>query len=651
MKLIKIYLVIVMLVYMPLNAKDKPMNINFQNLKIEDLIKITSKVLGKNILLNQAIPGNVDFISNKDIYEKDLFNILVYVLEEKGFTIVDNNDILRVVRIGEASKYNLPVSANDTPSTFSMVTNVFPLVNLNVDYVASKVVHLIGKSGRVVTDKVSNSLIVTDFPDNIETIKQVIDYISLDKQKDVQMITLQYTQAQTLSTELKNLAKAIFDETIDTQKVEILVNKDTNSIILVGKESNIKVLKEFVDKIDVKGSLAEHITEVIGLKNTEAKSIMTLIDSILSKKVYPDPASKPFVGSDEETNTIVVMGAKSEVDNIKDLINKLDIDRPQVYVKAQIIEISDRRSQTVGMQYGIVGGGAGSDGLVAMAANLGSVTNVQTMTNLLNSGIAGIKIPSGVDAVVGLNATINLLKSNGAAESISEPSILAINNKESSIYVGERRSIKTGTVLSDTSALNNRTTYAREDIGLTLKVKPRISNDDKVILEIKALLEGVSGGDADTPTTTKKEVNTSAIVNNGESVILGGLIQNVSGETVTKIPLLGDIPVLGQLFRNNVDTNDKVSLVVILTPYIVSKSSDLAQVRQYLSELAQIEDKMLKDLEVRYQENLIKQKKDDAKRDKKSDKLQQKIDKLDGENKTKETKSNYEQTVNSVFGL
>lgn len=645
MKLSKILILITLVVSLQtsLFAQKKPMNINFKNLEIEELIKITSKILGKNILLNNKIPGKVDFVSNKVVYEEDAVNILIYVLAEKGYTLVDNNGILRIVRLGEASKYNLPVFSNGTKNSYQMVTNVFELQNLNVDYVASKVVHLIGKSARVVTDKKSNSLIVTDFVDNIKTIKKVINYLSKDKEKDLQMIALEYVQAADMATELKNLAKSIFDQTIENQKVDIFINKDTNSIILIGKKQNNDELVKYLKKVDIEGSLAENVTEVIGLKNTEAKSTITLLNSILGKKVYKDPSLKPFVAADEETNTIVLMGPKSEVESLKQLIDKLDIDRPQVYVKAQIIEVSDTKAQEIGIQYGIAGGGAGSDGLAAMSANLGNSKASSTLIyggdnspgliDLLSSGFAGIEVPDkeNLSAIVGLNAALNLLKSNGALEILSEPSILAINNKESSIYVGQRRSIKTG--VTGTGDDTN-TNYSREDIGLTLSVKPRISNDSKVILEVKTLLEGVDESIKtadDQPVTTKKEVKTSAIVNNGESVILGGLIQNRSSDSSNKIPLLGDIPVLGQLFRNDVESNDKVSLVVILTPYIVSKSSELSAVRRFLAELSQIEAKVLKDLEIRRKQNLIEQKIQDIKRDEKHEDLDEEIKDYDEE--------------------
>jgi general secretion pathway protein D len=215
-----------------------------------------------------------------------------------------------------------------------------------------------------------------------------------------------------------------------------------------------------------------------------------------------------------------------------------------------------------------------------------------------------------------LGATVNLLNQQGAANIVSEPSLLCLNNKQSSIYVGETRSIKTGT--TTTTGGNISDNYVREDIGLTLKVKPRISNGDKVTLEINTKMEdiGNANGTNGQPDTTKKDITTTAVVNNGESIILGGYIKEKVTRTETKIPLLGDIPLLGALFRNNYEARDKINLVVIITPYIVPKTKDLTYVRNQLSELKILEDKYTKDAILRLEKMKIKADKENIETDK-----------------------------------
>jgi general secretion pathway protein D len=189
-----------------------------------------------------------------------------------------------------------------------------------------------------------------------------------------------------------------------------------------------------------------------------------------------------------------------------------------------------------------------------------------------------------------LGVSLDFLETNGAAEVLSEPSILCVNNKESTIYVGETRSILSTT--STTTAGIPTNSYTRQDIGLTLTVKPRLSTDNKVSLDVKATLEGIKTDNGlGTPTTTKRNVSTTAIVNGGEEVIIGGLIKNDESGARSKIPFLGDIPFLGGLFRSDTTSSSKTNLVIILTPYIVESSNDLGALKEKLSDLEALQKK------------------------------------------------------------
>ncbi|MDD2699316.1 MAG: secretin N-terminal domain-containing protein [Arcobacteraceae bacterium] len=632
-KVLRIVLILVMGVVFAF-GKGEEININFKNLEIVDLIKIVSKILDKNILMDQDVSGKVDFVSNKPVDKEDVLNILMYTLEPKGFTIVDNNGILRLVRINDASKYNLPV-VSKTIETFQIITEVFIVPNVNVDVISSKIRHLISTSAKLVTDKDSNAIIITDFVANIKTIKSVIDLLSVDAKKYIEDVKLKNLQAADIQPELVTMAKTIYNEQVENEKVAILLNKDTNSLMFVGKEENVKYLVNYLRDVDNNGSLVAKTVEVMTLKNAEAKAVVTMISGIIANKQYKNPNDKPYASSDEESNSVILMGQKDELEYYKDLITQLDTDRQQVYVQARIIEVSENKTRDVGIKYGIDGFQTGSSGLAMASSKLnggssvldkvGSIGNLDLTT--MKSGLA-------------LGMTVNLLNQNGAADIVSEPSLLCINNKQSSIYVGETRSIKTGT--TTTTGGNISDNFVREDIGLTLKVKPRISNGDKVALEINTKMEDV--GQTTTngqPNTTKKDITTTAIVNNGESIILGGYIKEKNEKTVDKIPLLGDIPFFGALFRNTKEINDKINLVVIITPYIVPKTKDLTYVRNQLSELKILEDKYTKDAILRLEKMKLKTDKENIETDKQlleleDDKVDVKEDRVDFELDKKE---------------
>lgn len=437
----KIFIVLLLVFYALNLYSNDEININFKDIKVDDLIKITSKITKKNILVTQIINEKVDYIPTQKITKENLFDILETTLKEKGYFLVDENGVLKV------------------------------------------------------------------------------------------------------------------------KKIEIIKDE-------------------------------EQFTEVIGLKNVDGVNIIKILDDIVNKK-YINKATKPFVSLDLESNSLVVMASKDELKQIKNLIQELDKEKAQVYVQAKIIEVNNELVNKIGISYGIISTSARSDGINAISSNLNGGSNaIKEAVDTLGIKVSDINIKSGL----ALGASLNLLQQNGALDIVSEPSILAIDNKESSIYVGEKISVEISSTLTDGGL--QRTNYEREDIGLTLKVKPRISSDTKLTLEINTLLEGIkstSVSAGQNPDTLKKEIKTAAILNNGESVIIGGLIENKNETIEQKVPVLGDIPLFGGLFKNDSKMNKKNNLVIIVTPYMIPKSKDITYIREQLSELKKLEDKYLQD--------------------------------------------------------
>ncbi|MDN5107097.1 secretin N-terminal domain-containing protein [Aliarcobacter butzleri] len=437
----KIFIVLILIFYALNLYSNDEININFKDIKVDDLIKITSKITKKNILITQIINEKVDYIPTQKITKENLFDILETTLKEKGYFLVDENGVLKV------------------------------------------------------------------------------------------------------------------------KKIEIIKDE-------------------------------EQFTEVISLKNVDGVNIIKILDDIVNKK-YINKPTKPFVSLDLESNSLVVMASKDELKQIKDLIQELDKEKAQVYVQAKIIEVNNELVNKIGISYGIISTSARSDGINAISSNLNGGSNaIKEAVDTLGIKVSDINIKSGL----ALGASLNLLQQNGALDIVSEPSILAIDNKESSIYVGEKISVEISSTLTDGGL--QRINYEREDIGLTLKVKPRISSDTKLTLEINTLLEGIkstSVSAGQNPDTLKKEIKTAAILNNGESVIIGGLIENKNETIEQKVPVLGDIPLFGELFKNDSKMNKKNNLVIIVTPYMIPKSKDITYIREQLSELKKLEDKYLQD--------------------------------------------------------
>jgi len=435
---LKIILYLVLSCLILLHAKDDAfININFKNLDIEELIKITSKQLNQNIFYMGTIEGKVDFISNEPIKKDKLLKMLEYTLFQKGYTLIKEDDFLKIEKIDNSKK----------------------------------------------------------------------------------------------------------------------------------------------------------VVSVISIKNLEAQNVLKILTTIFSNK-----KSNPMITLEKDTNSVIVIGNKKDVEYINDLITKIDTSNAQIYVKAKIVEISETKTKEIGLEYGLNGFNKySSTSLSTFSSSFNSLSN--NAINLSEFSSFGFDIGS-LSKGLSLGASINFLKQNQAVDVISEPSILCINNKESSIYVGETKSFKTGQTTNNSGTSES---YKREEIGLRLKVKPRIS-DNKIILDINTILEDAKeSSTSENLDTSKKEVKTTAILNNAESVIIGGLIKSKKFQIDSGLPVLKDIPLLGTLFKNEKYINDKINLVVIITPYIVPKDSTLSIIKSKVDYLQSLEDvyvnNLLKELE------------------------------------------------------
>ena len=598
-KFIKLFwvLLISILLMTSLEARQK-VNVNFSNLQINDFIKLISKITNKNILINHKINGTVDLVSTTPIYDTEVLGILVSVLESKGYTLVQKGSILEVVRSVDAAKHNALVLKQGKHAYGSlMVTQSIKVKGENVDIVAAKIRYLISKTAKLMTMKESNIMLVTDYPKNIETIKRVIKDIDTNNQSIVKVVHITNAEAKKIQLKLQNISKTLFNEKVASQKVNIVLDENTNSVVLVGVKENVMILEKLIRTLDVE-STASNGVKIYSLKNSDAKSVLASLTEIISKQTFADPTMKPNVSASEEINAIIAIGVPQILKGIKLIIDELDKEKYQVYVQARIIEINKKNSEDLGVKYGFEAASlSSSGGLYTMSGNFGGGSAVGGLGGLLT-----LLKDNTLDAGFALNAAIDFLEENGASKSISNPSILCVNNKESSIYVGKTISISTGSVTSSTSSVPGVTnSYKREDVGLTLTIKPRVSSSDKVTLDVETILENVlddgSNNATGQPVTSKQEVKTQAILRHGESIIIGGLVKTYEHKSVASLPLLGSIPWLGKwLFSSTSVTNEEDNLVVILTPYVIDKSEKLSQLQKDLGQLSRLQEKYNKEV-------------------------------------------------------
>ncbi len=615
MKFVKKALIIGLLSIAVVNAEEL-IDVNFHNMSLNEFVKYIGKVTGKNVLLTGQLNGKVDFVSTKKIKKSSLFSLANSILANKGYALVDHGDFLEVVKANEAASSGLEVSKKVSGKL--MKTVLFPLKYSNAAVIRAKIKPLLPRNAKVISFKANNMLAVTAYPKTLKSVQKLIESIESEGRRGTTIIKLKNAAVKDVYQNVVNMSKLLFPQTIQSEKVGVLKDEAANTLILVGKKTNVDKLLKYIKRLDIKGESIEQKMYVIPLNNSDVEEMEKIIGKLVAQMNNMPPstptakgakakkASKAMVVGDKERNALIVLATPYQIKNIRSVIKKIDVSKPQVYVKAKIVEINIAKAKSVGLKYGFEGGKITTRGLFSIAGNFGSPTlmvsnsllGFLSTTSTDENGNTTTNNPfsfgNSIKELFALGIKVDLLQQNGAAHTLSEPSVLCSNNQDADIYVGETRSILVSSSQGDTKDAVVRNKYSREDIGISLKVKPRISSANKVALKVEAVIEDVvpgSGASSDRPTTTKRKVTTSAIVAHGQTIILGGLMKSSGGKTVSKIPILGDIPVFGALFTSTGYSESRINVVIYLTPYIVRNSRDLSKLREFLTELDEIQAK------------------------------------------------------------
>ena len=591
MKFFKLFLLIALTLPMGLSAEK--ITINFNNTPIKDVIRFVAKETHNNILMTDKISGTVNFVSEEPIEKSELIPLLTQILQNRGYTIINgNNGYMMVTRAANAKKLASPYENAEA----GMVTKIIHVHYIKASDAVQKLRYLSSQFASVTFDNNKNAIIMTDYPKQIKNFETTLRKIDQPMKKEIRFVSLDNADATSALKELN----AIFKALNTTFRFPVILNADakSNKIVIIADSHDIDRAVNIVRKFDRQNSAKEVMSDVIFLNNAEAAATVKILTGLM-KSFDKETQAHVSVQAKEDINAIAITGTPQAVKLITKVIKKLDIEQQQVYVKAHIYEISQRKMENLGIKWGAVAGGITGNVLMTGQLNMGG--NVFTLPDILRGALNLDEI----DANVAVGAIIDLMKQNGAVNVISEPNILCINNKKSSVYIGKTISILTSQSTGDQTTSTTRNTYAREDIGLTLEVKPQIASDDKVLMEVKTKLEDIDQSStkvADRPTTFKREVQTVAIVRNGENVIIGGLLKDYFSKGETKVPFLGDIPIIGSIFTSKNDIKDQINVIIVLTPYIVKNSSSLAEIQAQIAKTEELKADLAKILEKRLEE-------------------------------------------------
>ncbi|MBL0707968.1 MAG: hypothetical protein JJW00_02875, partial [Sulfurimonas sp.] len=422
-------------------------------------------------------------------------------------------------------------------------------------------------------------ILVSDYPRNITNMRKLLRLFDTQLKRDLQRVVLKNSNVRDSMGKLKN----IFKITREDYKDEVILSGDNyqNAIWVSANSKDIQKAVSFVKSFDEYAKDSSVMsTKIIFLKNANVEDIVKTAKEIAKSKDSKKPV-KSVITSNKELNALVISSTVAQIKELEQIITQLDIERKQVFCKVQIYEVSQNSLEQMGIRWGAAGGAAGSNVLASANINMGGSAFV--LPAALSEVISLDKVSKGL----AVGASVDLLQKEGALNILSEPNLLSVNNIKSYIYVGKTQSI----LISDSTGENvldtTRNSYSREDIGLTLEITPQIADGGNVVLKIMINVEDIDPSTAgDKPTTTKRKVDTTAIVQNEDSIIIGGLIRDIYTQSESKVPLLGDIPFLGTLFSNKQEIYDKISTIMVITPYIISDSEDLKGIQKKLQRIS-----------------------------------------------------------------
>src|SRR6266446_1565072 len=601
--------------------------LNFQGADLQAVVKAMSQMTGRNMLIDPRVRGQVTIVSARPMSVAAGYQIFLSALKTQGFTAVEGpGDAVRIIPVAEA-KAAAPVNEQDGPPRGGeqVVTHVVIGQHVAVAQLQNVLRPLMSPTSQLSVYDPANALIITDYADNVRRLLRIIERIDQPASTDVTVIPVQHASAIDLAELVVRLsgtglaAPGAVPGVPPTQiaaggdRFSVVPDGRTNSILLRSDNpGRIALLRSLIERLDVPAR-AIGSTRVIYLKHAEATKLVEVLRGMLSaapgapaQTAAPGAGGRPggaapsLIQADEATNSIIINASDTVYNNLRLVIEQLDVRRAQVYVEALIAEMNADRTDELGFQWAAVGG-VGSRGVGAAANFPGanpSLAEAITRSSISAANPAGltvavlgntITLPDGT-TVRGLGALARALQANSLGNILSTPNLLTLDNFQAKIVIGQNVPFVTGSFAAATTAatagvaaVNPFQTIERRDVGLTLRIKPQISEGSTIRLEIYQEVSNIdptARAGASDLVTTKRSLETKVVVDDGNTIVLGGLIQNTLSVTTQQIPLLGDIPFLGALFRFKSEDRKRTNLMIFLRSVIIRSADDGYRVTQ-----------------------------------------------------------------------
>ncbi len=559
-------------------------NIFYKDADIKTFAQDIALLTDKTIILDPRVKGVISVYSDEALDVESIWEVFISTMEVQGYNVLKDGSIYKVIPSQEGVKN----FSEDGSLAGSIGSEVIKLRFSSAKDIVNAVKPIVGVRSYVVALQNDREVLIADDADNIQRVKEIIRNLDseLDTSiSDFKLKNLSAIEALRLINSLKSDPNTRFD------KLAVATFQGSNTLIFSGPLEIVTRAKRMISQLDLDNNINEN-TKVIYLNYSKAEDILKILKDVsASFNQEQNIDYKTVITSHEETNSIVIRSNPQTIKTLTSIVEQLDIRRPQVFVEAIIVEISDDSAKALGVDT-IYSGDASNNTPIALSrfpsttspdllslglssdddSNLG--TNAGAAASLLSTRGFVAGVGNLVDGEDNFALLLSVLKDDSNSNILSTPSAVVMDNEEASLLVGQEIPITTGESLGTNNLTPFRTT-AREEIGIKLEVKPQINESDSVALFIRQEVSSIAGSQLPNSTdliTNKREIETTVLADNGEILVLGGLISEDIQESVSKVPLLGDLPIIGTLFRSSAKSIEERNLMIFLRPTILRDS-------------------------------------------------------------------------------
>jgi len=590
-------------------AVAEEVTLNFSDADLVAVINSVSQITGKNFIIDPRVKGKVTVVSSKPLNEEEVYNVFLSILQVHGFATVPTANAIKIIPDATAKQSSTPFDAASRNPEDQLITRVLTIKHINAAQLVPILRPLVAQQGHLAAYPSTNVLIISDRASNILRIDRIIAEMDKEVDSDIEIIKLSHAFAAEVVRLLTGLNLGGADPKAQPGGgLKISADERTNSVLLIGERSERLKYRAIIADLDSPVESSGN-THVVYLRYAEATNIATILSGVGQEAIKAEAKNIGAAGgggagesvnvqADEDSNALVITAPASIFPSLRSVIQQLDIPRAQVHIEAIIAEVSLDTVTELGVQWA-----AYDKGTLALTSRFDGQVPLENLINAGNGGeITEGLIPTGLTLGLGnisssglsFLALIRALSGDGDTNLLSTPSLVTLDNQEAEIIVGQNVPFITGQSTGSSSGTDNPfQTIEREDVGISLKVKPQINEGEAITLAINQEVSAIaasSRGAVDI-VTTKRSITTTVQLEDGEMLVLGGLIDDAYIDNEQKIPVLGDIPILGALFRNKSTSKVKRNLMVFIRATVIK---DPAKARR----LSQNKYNFMRDLQV-----------------------------------------------------